>query len=312
MIGTGTTIGLSLGLLLAIAQMEADVPEGFATMTTFKNQGVSRQLRLTLAALFAVPILMGATLGFWLVRERPELLQLSLLAFAAGLPAAVVLEEAVPEAHRDGEARFGGGPWRRWPRSPVQGLVDGRLQRLVARLAYPLAIDEEGRCPAHTKCGTVGLVAFGFLPMVRVLHGRREPVDVEAKFAGIFDEQLLLGLILLAPLRLAFEEEFEHLRILALLAGGLRRLDREERVPMQREVPDDEANLLGILIEQRLDYREGGTAILALGIEELHDGNRGAGRAKHRTVFAYEPFRFRCCLSGVGRPLIAITRPYGG
>ncbi|MCZ7579142.1 MAG: hypothetical protein M5U18_19710 [Dehalococcoidia bacterium] len=71
---------------------------------------------------------------------------------------------------------------------------------------------------------------------------------------------------------------------------------------MQRQVPDHKADLLGVLIEQSLDYREGGAAILALGIEELDDGNRGAGRAKHRTVFAYEPFRFRCCPSGVGRP----------
>lgn len=106
MIGTGATIGLSLGLLLAIAQMPADIPEGFATIATFKNQGVSRRMRLGLSALFAAPILLGTTIGYWLVRDRPELLQLSLLAFTAGILAAVVIEEIVPEAHREGEARF--------------------------------------------------------------------------------------------------------------------------------------------------------------------------------------------------------------
>lgn len=106
MIGTGTTIGLSLGLLLAIAQMPADIPEGFATIATFKNQGVSRRLRLALSALFTVPILVGTVVGFWVVRGQPELLQLSLLAFTAGILAAVVIEEIVPEAHRDEDARF--------------------------------------------------------------------------------------------------------------------------------------------------------------------------------------------------------------
>lgn len=36
MIGAGTTIRAGLGLLLAVAQVPADVPEGFATIANFR------------------------------------------------------------------------------------------------------------------------------------------------------------------------------------------------------------------------------------------------------------------------------------
>ena len=59
MIGAGSTLTFSLGLLLALGQVPADIPEGFATIATFRNQGVSRRTRILLAAAFAVPVLLG-------------------------------------------------------------------------------------------------------------------------------------------------------------------------------------------------------------------------------------------------------------
>lgn len=41
LIGTGSTISLGLGTLLALGQVSADIPEGFATIATFKRQGIS-------------------------------------------------------------------------------------------------------------------------------------------------------------------------------------------------------------------------------------------------------------------------------
>jgi ZIP family zinc transporter len=106
MIGTGSTISFSLALLLALAQVPADVPEGFATIATFKRQGVPRARRLLLSASFTIPILLGATIGYWGVREAAEVVKLSLLAFTAGILLTVVIEEMVPEAHREGDSRL--------------------------------------------------------------------------------------------------------------------------------------------------------------------------------------------------------------
>lgn len=51
-----------------------------------------------LAAAFAVPIFLGATLGYWAMRDAPELYKLLLLTFTAGVLSTLVVEELVPEA----------------------------------------------------------------------------------------------------------------------------------------------------------------------------------------------------------------------
>lgn len=107
MIGTGSNIGPSLGVLLALGQVPADVPEGFATIATLKDQGMPRSRRLLLSASFAIPILLGATLGFFAVRGAPEIVKLSLLTFTAGILASVAVEEMIPEAHEKGQPKLG-------------------------------------------------------------------------------------------------------------------------------------------------------------------------------------------------------------
>lgn len=99
MIGTGSTVAASLGLLLAIGQVPADIPEGFATIATFKSKGVSRGKRLLLSASFAIPIFLGATVGYWTVKDSSEVVKLSLLAFVAGILLTVAIEEMLTEAH---------------------------------------------------------------------------------------------------------------------------------------------------------------------------------------------------------------------
>jgi len=98
MVGTGSTVAVGLGLLLALGQVPSDVPEGFATIANFRRQGVSRWMRLLLAAAFAVPIFLGATIGYWLMRVAPELNKLLLLTFTAGVLSTLAVEELVPEA----------------------------------------------------------------------------------------------------------------------------------------------------------------------------------------------------------------------
>ena len=105
MIGTGSTVSFGLGLLLALGQVPADIPEGFATIATFKRQGIPRRMRLLLAASFALPILLGTTVGYWAVRGQGPAVKMALLAFTAGILLTVSVEQMIPEAHKDGEAR---------------------------------------------------------------------------------------------------------------------------------------------------------------------------------------------------------------
>ena len=107
MIGTGTVVNPALGLLLALGQMPADAPEGFAAIATLRNAGIARRRRILLSAGFAIPILAGATLGFFALRHAPEILTLSLLALTAGALVSVVVEEMVSEAHEGDTSQLG-------------------------------------------------------------------------------------------------------------------------------------------------------------------------------------------------------------
>lgn len=107
MIGTGTVINPALGLLLALGQVPADVPEGFAAVATLRRANVSRRSRLLLSLSFAIPILVGATLGYFAFREAPELLTLSVLAVTGGALTSVVVEEMLTEAHEGDTSRLG-------------------------------------------------------------------------------------------------------------------------------------------------------------------------------------------------------------
>ena len=107
MIGTGTVLSPGLGLLLALGQMPADLPEGFAAVATMRKAGIPRRTRLLLAAGFAVPILLGAALGYLALREAPEIVTLSVLALTGGALTAVVVEEMVSEAHEGETSRLG-------------------------------------------------------------------------------------------------------------------------------------------------------------------------------------------------------------
>lgn len=99
MIGAGSTVSFSLALVLALGQVTADLPEGFATVAIFKERGVPRARRLLLAASFVVPILLGAMLSYWALRDLDRQYQLAALALTAGLLLTAAVEDIVGEAH---------------------------------------------------------------------------------------------------------------------------------------------------------------------------------------------------------------------
>ena len=99
MIGVGSTVSFGLALVLALGQVTADIPEGFATIANFRDKGVVRSKRVILAASFVIATLTGATIGFYLLRDQSEALKLSALAFTAGILLVASVEEMLGEAH---------------------------------------------------------------------------------------------------------------------------------------------------------------------------------------------------------------------
>lgn len=103
MIGVGSVVSLNLAFILALGQVMADVPEGFATIANFKDKGQPRGRRLLLSASFVIPCLLGASIGYWLLRGQGETLKLAALAFTAGILLIAAVEEMLREAHEAAE-----------------------------------------------------------------------------------------------------------------------------------------------------------------------------------------------------------------
>lgn len=106
MIGTATLLNPGLGLLLALGQVPADVPEGFAAVATLRRAGIRRRTRILMALGFTVPILVGAALGYFALRAAPDVLTLSVLALTGGALTSVVVEEMITEAHEGGTSHL--------------------------------------------------------------------------------------------------------------------------------------------------------------------------------------------------------------
>ena len=99
MIGAGSAVALGLGLTLAVGQVMADVPEGFAAILTFRSNDVGRRQRLLLTASFAAPALLGAALSYLVLRQASAAAQQAALVATAGLFTVAVFEDMLSEAH---------------------------------------------------------------------------------------------------------------------------------------------------------------------------------------------------------------------
>ncbi len=107
MIGAGALIDPRLGLILALGQVPADAPEGFAAIATLRRAGVNRGKRILLALAFGIPVFTGAALGYFVLQSAPELLTVSVLAFTGGILISVVIEEMLAEAHKGDTSPLG-------------------------------------------------------------------------------------------------------------------------------------------------------------------------------------------------------------
>lgn len=103
MIGTGSAVSPALALALALGQVLADLPEGYATIANMKDKGVPRSRRILLAASFTIPVVATASIAYFVLRNQSEVWQVGALAFTAGLLTLAAIEDMVSEAHESAE-----------------------------------------------------------------------------------------------------------------------------------------------------------------------------------------------------------------
>ena len=102
-LGAGSAVSISLALVLASGQVLADVPEGYASIASFRANGVPRTSSLVLSASFVTFCTTGALLAYFLLREASQSLQMAALVFVSGLLTLAAVEDILEEAHESRE-----------------------------------------------------------------------------------------------------------------------------------------------------------------------------------------------------------------
>lgn len=105
MTGVSSAVSAELGLLLALSQVVANIPGGFATIANFHAQGVKRSVRLIAAGSLILPVMIGAGVGYYLLRGTGAGVQNAALAVIVGVLLVTTMEDLVPEADKPGASR---------------------------------------------------------------------------------------------------------------------------------------------------------------------------------------------------------------
>lgn len=106
MVGIGSAVTSGLGLLLALSQVVANVPGGFAAVSNFRHKGVRRPIRLAAMASLFVPVAAAAAAGYLLLRGQGAQMQNAALAFVVGLLLLATVEDLVPQADEPRTTRW--------------------------------------------------------------------------------------------------------------------------------------------------------------------------------------------------------------
>lgn len=97
MTGAGGAVALEVGLLLAGAQLFANVPGGFAAAGNLKHYRIPVGRRLAAAALAGTPALLSAIVGYAVFRHAAPETQAFALSVIAGILLLATIEDMVPE-----------------------------------------------------------------------------------------------------------------------------------------------------------------------------------------------------------------------
>lgn len=99
LIGAGSAVAMSMAVVLALGQVLADFPEGYATMANMKDKGIPRLQRMALSTFFFVPVLGAAILAYYGLRGQSETLKMIALTVTAGLLTVAAVEDMLSEGH---------------------------------------------------------------------------------------------------------------------------------------------------------------------------------------------------------------------
>lgn len=97
MTGAGYAVTAELGLLLAAAQAVANIPGGFASTANLRFNKIKRSKIVLAAAGMAVPVLVSALAGLWLLGDASELVKHAALMIIVGLLLLATVEDMIPE-----------------------------------------------------------------------------------------------------------------------------------------------------------------------------------------------------------------------
>ncbi|MFN3574293.1 peptidoglycan-binding protein [Phenylobacterium sp.] len=100
--GAGSAVSGSLGLLLALSQVAANIPGGFAVTANFRAADVPRSRRLIAACAYPLTPVAGAAAGYLVLRGSGDVTMALALSFFAGLLLLATIEQIVPEADKPG------------------------------------------------------------------------------------------------------------------------------------------------------------------------------------------------------------------
>jgi ZIP family zinc transporter len=103
LIGTGSAVSSQMALILALGQILADIPEGFAAIANFRDKGVVRAKRLLISASFFLPVVGSAVVAYFALKGRSENLKMAGLVFVAGLYLLAAMEDMMREAHESAQ-----------------------------------------------------------------------------------------------------------------------------------------------------------------------------------------------------------------
>ena len=103
LIGAGSAVSSHMAVILALSQVLADIPEGFAVIANFRDKGVGRAQRLVFSASFVVPAVGAAVLAYFTLRGQSEVLKMFGLVLVSGLFTLAAVEDMLNEAHKSAE-----------------------------------------------------------------------------------------------------------------------------------------------------------------------------------------------------------------
>lgn len=100
--GAGAAVSSGLGLLLALSQIIANIPGGFAVTANFRSAEVAKSKRLRAVLGYPLTPVLGGAVGFLVLRDVSDPLMGFALSFFAGLLLLATIEQIVPEADKPG------------------------------------------------------------------------------------------------------------------------------------------------------------------------------------------------------------------